>query len=482
MRYKIPNISADLDLSENLKNIDKIIDNLNKRRDQGLDKDLEQRLKKHLLISSVYNSNAIEGNKLSLRETEIILDGMAINERPLKDEIEAKSLSNATDYLYRLIDGREQLSTRTLQELHALIMENIPNVEGGAYRREEVSIKNSEHKPIYWSDIPEEIDEMFKWMNRNMHKYNPIVMCAIIHHWLVWIHPFSDGNGRVTRLFTNFFLLQKGFPEIVVKIGDRDNYYNSLIEADNGNITCLVDLFSDKLRQTVNVYEEFLNEHDRQLAWKKRYKELGEEKYSEAKETFSYQYEVWKNQISTFKTILAKNAETVDNLLPNINFFIKEYEILSYSQYLDIIEDRKVSNTWYFILSVENKDNLKSMGFVFYFERFKPTGKADIIEGAAKKRPHIKLYVSARKNQESLRLTREIDLVNVGTHRDQLSFGVHNRNWKPNLKGKNDRASIITVKDNPNKIARTFLDQVLFNYFDVGKKRPTTRGHKTFRR
>lgn len=476
MKYRVPNISADLELSENLKNLDKVIDNLNKRRDKGLDEELGQRLKKHLLISSVYNSNAIEGNKLSLRETEIILDGMLINERPLKDEIEARSLANATDYLYKLIDGREQLSCRTLLELHSLIMENIPTIKGGIFRQEDVSIKNSEHTPISFLHVAEEVDELFKWMNRNMHKFNPIVMASIIHHWLVWIHPFSDGNGRVTRLFTNFFFLQKGFPEIVIKIGDRDRYYNALIKADSGDITDLVDLISDKLRQTVNIYEEFLNEHDRQITWRKRYKELGEKNYSEAKESFSYQYEVWQNQISTFKTILVKNVETLDRLLPNVSFYIKEYDILSYSQYLDILEDRKVSNTWYFVLSIKNHNNNKSLGFVFYFERFRPTGKADIAQGKAKIKPHIKLYVTARKEQESLRLERSIDLVNIGTHRDQLSFGVHNKNWNPKLKDKNQRGSIITVKDNPNKIIRTFLDQILFNYFDVGKERQTKTG------
>lgn len=119
---------------------------------------------------------------------------MVINERPLKDEIEAKSLALATEYLYKLIDGREQLSNRTLMELHSLIMKNIPCIEGGQYRKEDVTIKNSEHKPISWLHVEEEIDEMFKWMNRNMHKYNPLIMVAIIHHWLVWIHPFLDGK------------------------------------------------------------------------------------------------------------------------------------------------------------------------------------------------------------------------------------------------------------------------------------------------
>ncbi|MFY8096516.1 MAG: Fic family protein [Flavobacterium sp.] len=475
MRYSIPTMSADLDLSDNLKNIEKTIDNLNKRRDTGLDPELEQRLKKHLLISSVYNSNAIEGNKLSLRETEIILEGMSINERPLKDEIEAKSLSNATSYLYDLINGSEPLNKRCLFDLHSLLMENIPNMKAGVFRNEEVTIKNSEHVPISWLHVTEEIESMFRWMNRNMHKYNPVVMCSILHHWLVWIHPFSDGNGRVTRLFTNFFLLQKGYPEIVVKIGDRDNYYNALIDADKGNITKLVDLFCDKIRQTVAVYEGFLNEHDRQIAWKQRYQNLVEDKYSEAKETFSYQYEVWKDQLNVFKTILLKNVETLDKILPHIAFEIKEYDILTYEQYLDILEDRKVSNTWYFVLSIFNQENQKKMNFVFYFERLKVIEKANLAEADKKtQKPHVKLFVVGRKHSESIRLGRSIDLVNVGTHRDELSFGVHNKKWDIKLGNKNPKGSIITVKENPNKMARIFLDQILYKYFDVNKKKKAT--------
>ena len=187
-------------------------------------------------------------------------------------------------------------------------MENIPNIEGGKFRNNDVSIKNSDHTPISFLEVENEIENMFKWMNRNVHKFNPITLCAIIHHWLVWIHPFTDGNGRVTRLFTNFYLLQKGYPEIVIKIGDRDKYYDSLINADGGDITELVELFSDKLRQTVNVYEEFFNEYDRQKAWIKKFKDLGNEQYEKTKETYSFQYEVWKNQISVFKALVKENS------------------------------------------------------------------------------------------------------------------------------------------------------------------------------
>ena len=174
------------------------------------------------------------------------------------------------------------------------------------------------------------------------------------------------------------------------------------------------------------------------------------------------------------KLYLKKNTEILGKLLPNISFYIKDYDILSYEQYLDILENRKVSNTWYFVLSITDKENSKSMGFVFFFERLKATGTANLIDKENTKRPHVKLFVVGRNSGNSFKLGTNIDLVNVGTHRDQLSFGVNNRNWRKYLGEGNKRASIITVKDNPNKIARTFLDQILFAFFDIGKKKKAT--------
>lgn len=478
MDYTFPKFDLDADLQEALSNIEKVIDNLNERRDKGLDKNLDQKLKKQLVISQVYHSNAIEGNKLSLRETELILNGMVVNERPLKDEIEAKSLSNATDYLYKLIDGREPLTKRTLLELHGLIMENVPNIAGGKFRTEEVSIKNSAHTPPSFLTVESHVDSMFQWMNRYSHKHSPLIMSTILHHYLTWIHPFSDGNGRVARLFLNFYLLQKGYPEIIIRIADRDNYYNALIDADGGNLLTLIELFVENIRQTVSIYEEFINESERQLAWKKKYKELSESNYHKAKETYSFQYEVWKNQISVFTALFKENIRKIEEYLPQLKIFIKEYDILSFSQYLDILEDRKVTNTWYLSLKVIDPTSHKSVRFIFYFERFKFGKRVSILGNSnlrdkhgrkvvKESKPQIKLYVSARINQKSRPLKPEIDLVNIGTWGEQLSFGVNNRKWVPDKSYK--KARIITVKENPGKVVRYFIDQILSAYFGVGK-------------
>ena len=477
MKYTVPSVNEDSDLDEDLKNIEKVIDDLNQRRDSGLSKDLLDKLKNQLLISQVYHSNAIEGNKLSLRETELILNGMVVNERPLKDELEAKSLANATEYLYKLIDGREPLTKRTILELHGLIMQNIPAIKAGSFRQDDVTIKGSEHTPPSFLDVEIYIDELFQWMNRNSHKHHPLVMCAILHHWLTWIHPFSDGNGRVSRLFLNFFLLQKGYPEIVIKISERDKYYNALISADKGNISDLVELFTDNIRSTINIYEELVNEEERQRSWKTQYKNLSLPQYEKAKETHSYSYEVWKNQIAVFKAIISENIKEIQEYLPHLDIKLKSFDVLTFSQYLDLLEDRKVSNTWYLSLRIFDMNKKDGMNFIFYFNRFHRSHKLSLLGTDVKDRttgkqkyrkspPQIKLYVSTRKDRISEDLNRNIDLVNIGTWKDQLSFGVIDREWlsgKENVKNQ----KLSTVTENPGKVIRTFIDQILINYYDL---------------
>jgi len=474
MIYKVPNINLPSELKEDLSFIEKTIDGLNVKRDEGLSKELLDNLKRQLLIKQVYHSNAIEGNKLSLRETELILNGMVVNERPLKDEIEAKSLANATEYLYSLIDGREPLTKRTILELHSLIMKNIPGLDSGIFRTHDVQIKGSEHKPPLFLDVERHIDELFQWMNRNSHKYPPMIMAAILHHWMTWIHPFSDGNGRVSRMFLNFFLLQKGYPEIVIKITDRDEYYNSLIAADKGGIEPLIELLAENIKDAISAYEEFINEDQRQKEWIKKYSEVKADEYSKVKAKHSYDYEVWKNQMAVFKTLFKKSLQEISKHLADVDITYKDYDIINFNQYLDLLEDRAISNTGYMFVKIYDRLRHESLTLVFYFQRLYRSKLLQIAEEQKKNPrnfrtrrlipPAIKLNISARKNGIEISLDDMIDLVNIGTYRDQLSFGIINRSvkreaWqKPKLDSKTD---------NPGSVIRYFIDQILQLYFDI---------------
>jgi len=474
MNYKIPATELSSELKEDLSRIEKVIDSLNTRRDEGLSKELLDNLKRQLLIKQVYHSNAIEGNKLSLRETELILNGMVVNERPLKDEVEAKSLANATEYLYSLIDGREPLTKRTLLELHSLILKDIPNGESGTFRSHDVQIKGSEHKPPSFLTVEEHVDELFQWMNRNSHRYPPMVMGSILHHWMTWIHPFSDGNGRVSRLFLNFFLLQKGYPEVIIKIVERDKYYNSLIAADKGNIAGLVELLAENILETISAYEELINEDQRQKEWLKKYKDLKNEEYSKVKSKHSYDYEVWKNQMAVFKTLFKKSLQEISTHLPDIEVEYKDYDVITLNQYLDLLEDRAVSNTGYMFVKLANRNNHESFTLVFYFQRLYISKLLKFAEEQRRNPknfrtkkvipPAIKLNISGRKNGIEINLNESIDLVNVGTFKDQLSFGIINRfekrdPWqKPRIESRTDA---------PGDVIRKFIDQILQLSFEI---------------
>ncbi|HTF21591.1 MAG TPA: Fic family protein [Chryseolinea sp.] len=474
MNYKIPSVELSSELKEDLSRIEKIIDDLNTKRDEGLSKELLDNLKRQLLIKQVYHSNAIEGNKLSLRETELILNGMVINERPLKDEIEAKSLANATEYLYSLIDGREPLTKRTLLELHSLILKNSPNGGSGVFRKHDVQIKGSEHKPPSHLSVEEHVDELFQWMNRNSHKFPPMIMGSILHHWMTWIHPFSDGNGRVSRLFLNFFLLQKGYPEVIVKLVQRDQYYNSLIAADKGSIAELIELLADNITETISAYEELINEDQRQKDWLKKYKDLRTEEYTKVKSKHSYDYEVWKNQMAVFKTLFKKSLQEISAHLSNIEVIYKDYDVISLNQYLDLLEDRSVSNSGYMYVSLYDRNKHESLTLVFYFERLYVSRRLKF-EEEQKRHPRnfktrkvippaIKLHISGRKNGVVIKLNESVDLVNIGTYKDQLSFGIVDRSikrepWqKPRIESRTDA---------PGEVIRRFIDQILQLYFEI---------------
>ena len=481
MTYQLPSIDIDGEIEESLNNVEKVIKDLNDRRNKGLPEALEKKINTHLQTLHVYNSNAIEGNQLSLRETELVLESLSGDIVHGKYETEAISLNKANDYLYDLISGKASLGRKSLLELHGLIMEG-SDFERGEYRKGEVTIKNSDHKPPPPALVESSVDELFQWINRSAHEYSPIVMATILHHWLTWIHPFSDGNGRTTRMFFNFFLLQRGYPMIIVKLEDRDAYYDALVTADSGDISKLLELFIDKSRQTVNVYEEFINDLERELEWENKFKQFAkkkEEEYQKARDLYQYDYEIWKRQVEVFRELLKEAVATVDPYLENISFEIQEFEMLTFNKFLDLLEGRRLSGNWYIVLYIYDSENHNSLKLIFYFDKFQITtdvfifGKPLLDDSGIQQistANHMKLSVMGRQNRENFELDANlIDLINVGTFKGQLSFGLMNRDGEitPRTKKTKTPPRIITKHDNPNLIVRNFMDQVLKNYFSI---------------
>lgn len=238
-----------------LKRIDEKLELIQSHR--PLSGTLVQKLQEQFSIEMTYNSNAIEGNRLTLKETYLVInEGITVKGRSLKDHLEAKNHNEAIHYLYDLIEHnkRQTVSERLIRSLQQLVIKDIEDQESGQYRKGNVMITGSSHRPPESYEVPTLMEDLVSWVRKNQNKMHPVELAALAHHKLVNIHPFSDGNGRAARLFMNLILMQKGYPMVIILKNDRQKYYRALDMADRGNTTDIEKLIAQAVERSMNIY------------------------------------------------------------------------------------------------------------------------------------------------------------------------------------------------------------------------------------
>lgn len=220
-----------------------------------------RKLREQFGIELTYNSNAIEGNSLTLKETFLVInEGLTIKGKPLKDHLEAKSHTQALEYLYELVgrDRRSTLSERLIREMNQIVMRDIDKEWAGRYRNSNVIIGGADHTPPEAVEVPRLMHELIDWVRRNRKTLHSVELAALLHHRLANIHPFFDGNGRTSRLVMNVLLMQAGFPLAIVLKNDRKRYYRTLGEADKGNYTPFVRFIAQAVHRSLDIYLKVL--------------------------------------------------------------------------------------------------------------------------------------------------------------------------------------------------------------------------------
>ena len=220
-----------------------------------------RKLKEQFEIEMTYNSNAIEGNSLTLRETFLVInEGITIKGKPLKDHLEARSHKEALDYVYELIgkDKRNTISEMLIRSLNQIVMRDMDKEWAGKYRNSLVLIGGVDHKPPEAIDVPDMMRKLVGWFNVNRKKLHRVELASILHHKLVSIHPFFDGNGRTSRLMMNVILMQAGIPLVTILKNDRKRYYRTLNEADKGNYRPFVNFIAQAVERTIDIYLKVL--------------------------------------------------------------------------------------------------------------------------------------------------------------------------------------------------------------------------------
>ena len=227
--YMIPeNATKPLDGRSNKKNV--LLDIQRKREKLAQMRPLTQgeveRLAEEFMIEFTYNSNAIEGNTLTLKETAMALEGMTIDLTPMKDHLEAVGHRDAFLYVQDIAKKDLPLSEGVIKNIHALVLMNRPE-DKGIYRRIPVRIMGAYTEPVQPYLIEPKMSELLVANEERKAKMNDIERIALFHLEFEGIHPFIDGNGRTGRLILNLDLIRNGYPPINVKFTDRKRYYDA---------------------------------------------------------------------------------------------------------------------------------------------------------------------------------------------------------------------------------------------------------------
>ena len=185
-------------------------------------------IKNYYRIGLTWSSNALEGNTLTMSETKVLLeDGLTVGGKPLRDTFEALGHAQAYDFMFTLLNNR-QITEGDALTMHRMFYSEIDAGQAGRYRDRPVLVTGSQYSVCDPAQISGEMAKLFQWIADEREAFHPVEFAAQIHKRFVFIHPFVDGNGRISRLLMNTALIQKGYLPAAIPPVLRQEYIGNL--------------------------------------------------------------------------------------------------------------------------------------------------------------------------------------------------------------------------------------------------------------
>lgn len=377
----LPKISAseNEEFESRFNRLNETQEEINKAKNDGLlDAELLGRISKQILIQIVHSSNAIEGNKLSLRETQSVLSSTTKAEKYGKDQTEALSLGAAIEFLEKIVDDNRGLGLTDLFELHHILMKDLVESGAGEVRTHDVTITGSKHNPPSCVLVKQELDNLVRWYNQS--HLSPILRACVLHHGLTWIHPFTDGNGRISRLMLNYALAKEGFAPAIITIENRTAYYEALTEADmqedDAPFDGLVSLIFKSIRESQKVYSREISDKKAASSVKLFKGDSAIEQVARVKSKYSYDFELWLAQMEGFRKALDRiiDRHSVELKENGIAAYLRnDYDEITVDDYLDTIQGNGPKHgKWMFRLVLKNTLTKKVLSLAFQIHLHRP--------------------------------------------------------------------------------------------------------------
>jgi Fic family protein len=202
-------------------------------------------LPKDFMVRYTYNTNAIEGNRLTLRQTALVIsDKIAPQGARTEDVVEALNAIDAWDYVKSY---KGMLNKKFVCKVQYEVTKNTSCRIQGDYRDSDVRITGSELIPPKSGEVPELLDGLFDSFRSERKVLHPVELASFLHNRFVKIHPFTDGNGRTARLLTNWVLLRNRFPPVIIEVTNKEEYYKAIEAADKGDQKPFAEFIANQL-------------------------------------------------------------------------------------------------------------------------------------------------------------------------------------------------------------------------------------------
>ena len=231
-------------------------------------------------VEMTFNSNALEGNSLSLDETKLVLEeGLTVGGKSLKEHLEATNHSKAIDFVQSLV-SKSEIKEIDVLNLHAIILDRIDSQNAGFYRRGAVRISGTDYTPPNAAKVPKLMEEVYRLLN--MRGSEPIETAALIHQKFVDIHPFIDGNGRTARLLMNLYLMRNGYPPVIILRAERKKYIRTIIQGQvENNQIPFVNFVAKAVERSLDIYFDSLGMETKEYLTLSEAAKISRKRYSE---------------------------------------------------------------------------------------------------------------------------------------------------------------------------------------------------------
>ncbi len=366
--------------------------------------DVIDSIQKELLGERVYNSNAIEGNTLTLRETKVILaTGTMIDVGRRREATEVINLGKAIAEMEALVEDRNSWNDATrFAAVHRTLLTGIMDHAAGVIRSERVMITGAKHQPPGPSQLDALIEQFFSKL-RTTTEIEPVRLATWVHWGIARIHPFKDGNGRMARLWQDLILFGHRLTASVIRQQDRNEYYLALSSADEGDFNPLTQLVARSLSKTPQIYINAQREFDELKDWATSI--VGESNVR-LDEKRKLEYLRWARQMEQLRDAFERCATQITSASNGrFEIQVRSFDILDQSTWETLRSGGRAAKTWFFWTNFRCGQERIQYCFFFGKHFFAP-----VDQGIPDIGPNVSLLISEQnRDEDAIRLTDSYD-------------------------------------------------------------------------